>query len=165
MLLFYLPSFQSSDYQEFHTCSIHAQSVRKEEIKDQLRRLKRFEEKVLAGRVFCGFEAGGPLVLILSKGQVTKDIAMQFNQRGYDENPTAFIHWRENPAQLAKLLGPQYFQIPATASLLHLEEAKVMRIGKNYVLQIFHRGRSLWKKQIKQAKLSEKHVLSFVGPS
>ena len=79
MLLFYLPGFQSSDCQEFHISSIHSWSGREETIRDPLGRMKRFEERVLAGEAFCNFEAGRYLVVIVSREQVTKEIDLQFN--------------------------------------------------------------------------------------
>lgn len=34
------------------------------------------DERVLIGGTFCSFEAEGPLVVILRKGQATKDIVL-----------------------------------------------------------------------------------------
>lgn len=48
-------------------------------IKDQLGRMKRFGERRLVGRVFCSFEAEVYLVVILSKGQLKKELVLEFS--------------------------------------------------------------------------------------
>lgn len=91
MLLFYLPGFQSSDYQEFRKPWYPCMERERIDYKGSSGEDEEVGGKCLQGRAFCSFEAGD---------QVTKEIVLQFNTKGYKENTTAFMHWagRSNSA-------------------------------------------------------------------
>lgn len=83
MLLFYLPRFQSLDYQEFYKSQYPCTEQERRDYKGSSGEDERGWRKMLIGRA----------LQLVTKGQVTKEILLQFRKRGYKENLIAFIHW------------------------------------------------------------------------